>query len=69
MAREAADPSFNREEWDTAAWRQRLHEPWDDEEPEEVLTAEACGSGNKDSEVAAAVGGSGEAKADEAAKV
>ncbi|KAF5788073.1 hypothetical protein HanXRQr2_Chr10g0459971 [Helianthus annuus] len=69
MAREAADPSFDRAEWDTATWRQRLHDLRDDEEPEEVLTAEAGASGIKDPEQVAAAGGSGEAKVDEAAKV
>ncbi|KAJ0764874.1 hypothetical protein HanPI659440_Chr08g0297061 [Helianthus annuus] len=69
MARETADPSYNRVEWDTTAWRQMLHELGDDEEPEEVLTAEAGGSGSKDPEDAAASGGSGEAKVDEVAKV
>ncbi|MFS7930932.1 hypothetical protein Hanom_Chr04g00350061 [Helianthus anomalus] len=69
MAREVVDPSFNRAEWDTAAWRQRLHELGDDEKPEEVLTAEAGASGSKDPEDAAVAGGSGEAKVDEEAKV
>ncbi|KAJ0511032.1 hypothetical protein HanIR_Chr11g0547391 [Helianthus annuus] len=69
MAREAADPSFDRAEWDTTGWRQRLHELGDNEEPEEVLTAEAGASGTKDPEQVAAAGGSGETKVDEAANV
>ncbi|MFS7947910.1 hypothetical protein Hanom_Chr06g00553701 [Helianthus anomalus] len=72
MAREAADPSFDRAEWDIAGWKQRLQELGDDEEPEEVLTLEAGTSGTKDPLEVAATGGSGEggeAKVDEAAKV
>ncbi|KAJ0728142.1 hypothetical protein HanLR1_Chr07g0238221 [Helianthus annuus] len=48
MAKEAADPSFDRAEWDVAAWKQRLQELGDDEDAEEVLTIEAGGSGGKD---------------------
>ncbi|KAJ0814446.1 hypothetical protein HanPSC8_Chr17g0785811 [Helianthus annuus] len=71
MAKEAADPSFDRSEWDVEAWKQRLQELGDDEEPKEVLPIEAGGSGNKDPEDAAAAGGSsegGEVKVDDAAK-
>ncbi|KAF5811474.1 hypothetical protein HanRHA438_Chr04g0191481 [Helianthus annuus] len=59
MAKEAADPSFDRSEWDLEAWAKRLAELGDDEEPKEVLALEAGGSGDKDPEEAAA-GGSGE---------
>ncbi|MFS7955566.1 hypothetical protein Hanom_Chr07g00644161 [Helianthus anomalus] len=71
MAKNVVDPSFNRAEWDTAAWRQRLHELKDDEDAEELLTIEAGGSGGKDHVDASEAGGScegGEAKVDDAAK-
>ncbi|MFS7947184.1 hypothetical protein Hanom_Chr06g00545121 [Helianthus anomalus] len=71
MAKEGADPSFDRSEWDLEAWVKRLAQLGDDEEPEEVLALEASGSEAKDPEDAA-VGGSGkggEEKVDEAAKV
>ncbi|MFS7929694.1 hypothetical protein Hanom_Chr04g00335561 [Helianthus anomalus] len=71
MAKEAADPSFDRSAWNVEAWKQRLQELGDDEEPEEVLTIKAGGSGSKDPLDAIEAGGSGEggeAKADETAK-
>ncbi|KAJ0957340.1 hypothetical protein HanPSC8_Chr01g0026111 [Helianthus annuus] len=71
MAKEAADPSFDRSEWDLEGWTKRLAELRDDEEPEEVLALESGGSGAQDPEDAAA-GGSGQGgdeKVDEAANV
>ncbi|KAJ0485895.1 hypothetical protein HanLR1_Chr14g0535951 [Helianthus annuus] len=73
MAKEVADPSFDRSAWDVEAYKQRLKELGDDEEPEEVLAIKAGGSGSKDPEDAAAAGAGGsgeggEAKADEAVK-
>ncbi|MFS8033615.1 hypothetical protein Hanom_Chr17g01571661 [Helianthus anomalus] len=56
---------------DVEAWKQRLQELGDDEEPEEVLAIEAGGNDSKDPEDAAAAGGSGEGgevKVDDAAK-
>ncbi|MFS7978128.1 hypothetical protein Hanom_Chr10g00911991 [Helianthus anomalus] len=72
MAKEAADPSFDRSEWDVEAQTKRLAELGDDEEPEEVLALEAGGSGAKDPEDTEAAGGSGkggEEKVNEAVKV
>ncbi|MFS7922022.1 hypothetical protein Hanom_Chr03g00243731 [Helianthus anomalus] len=71
VAKEAADPSFDRAEWDVATWKQRLQELGDNENAEEVLTIEAGGSGGKDPVDAAEAGGSGEcgeAKVDDATK-
>ncbi|MFS7912032.1 hypothetical protein Hanom_Chr02g00125061 [Helianthus anomalus] len=71
MAKEADDPSFDKSEWDVEAWKYRLQELGDDEEPEEVLAIEASGSGSKDPLDTAEAGGSGEGgemKVDEAAK-
>ncbi|MFS7955542.1 hypothetical protein Hanom_Chr07g00643891 [Helianthus anomalus] len=71
---ETVDSSFNRAEWDIAAWRQRLHELRDDEDAEELLTIEAGGSGDKDPVDVSEAGGSceggegGEDKVDDAAK-
>ncbi|MFS8022869.1 hypothetical protein Hanom_Chr16g01444591 [Helianthus anomalus] len=42
MAKEAADPSFDRSEWDLEAWAKRLVELGDEYEPED---AAAGGSG------------------------
>ncbi|MFS7954643.1 hypothetical protein Hanom_Chr07g00632921 [Helianthus anomalus] len=71
MAKEAADPSFDRSEWDLEAWKQRLVELGDEDEPAEVLALEGGGSGVKDrvEEAAGASGKGGEEKVDEAAKV
>ncbi|MFS7983959.1 hypothetical protein Hanom_Chr11g00980851 [Helianthus anomalus] len=69
MAMEAADPSFDRSAWDVKAWKQRLVELGDDDEPEEMLTLKAGGS--KDPKDATEAGGSGEGrkeKVDEAVK-
>ncbi|MFS8001642.1 hypothetical protein Hanom_Chr13g01192731 [Helianthus anomalus] len=33
MAKEAADPAFDRSGWDVEAWKQRLVELWDEDEP------------------------------------
>ncbi|KAJ0433918.1 hypothetical protein HanPSC8_Chr17g0774491 [Helianthus annuus] len=71
MAKEAADPSFDRSEWDLEAWAKRLAKLGDKDEPKEALALEAGGSEVKDPGEATA-GGSGkggEEKVDEAAKV
>ncbi|MFS7966085.1 hypothetical protein Hanom_Chr09g00769731 [Helianthus anomalus] len=71
MAKEAANPSFDRAEWDLEAWKHRLVELGDEDEPEEVLALEGRGSEVKDP-VVEATGGSGkggEEKVDKAAKV
>ncbi|MFS7954281.1 hypothetical protein Hanom_Chr07g00628461 [Helianthus anomalus] len=71
MAKEGADPSFDRSEWDLEAWKQRLVELGDEYEPEEVLALEGGGSEVKDhaKEATGGSGKGGEEKVDEAAKV
>ncbi|MFS7947188.1 hypothetical protein Hanom_Chr06g00545221 [Helianthus anomalus] len=71
MAKEAADPSFDRSEWDLEGSTMRPAELGDDEELEEVLALEAGGSEAHDPEdaVAGGSGQGGDEKVDEAAKV
>ncbi|MFS7944548.1 hypothetical protein Hanom_Chr06g00513481 [Helianthus anomalus] len=59
MAKEATDPAFDRSGWDVEAWKQRLVELRDEDEPKEVLALEGGGSEVKDPEDAA-TGGSGQ---------
>ncbi|MFS7975958.1 hypothetical protein Hanom_Chr10g00886781 [Helianthus anomalus] len=71
MAKEAVDPAFDRSGWDVEAWKQRLVEVGDEDEPDEVLALEGGGSEAKDPEDAA-TGGSGqggEKKVEDAVKV
>ncbi|MFS7906036.1 hypothetical protein Hanom_Chr01g00054651 [Helianthus anomalus] len=71
MAKEAADPSFDTAEWDLEAWKNRLVELGDEDEPEEVLALEGGGSEVKDSteEAAGGSGKGGDEKVEDAAKV
>ncbi|KAJ0866978.1 hypothetical protein HanRHA438_Chr12g0557861 [Helianthus annuus] len=71
MAKEASEPNFDRAEWDLEAWKQRLVELGDEDEPEEVLALEGGGSEVKDpaEEAAGSSGKGGEEKVDAAMKV
>ncbi|MFS8032484.1 hypothetical protein Hanom_Chr17g01558321 [Helianthus anomalus] len=71
MAKETQDPAFDRSGCDLEAWKQRLVEFGDENEPEEVLALEGGGSEAKDPKAEAA-GGSGkgsEEAVEDAAKV
>ncbi|MFS7934865.1 hypothetical protein Hanom_Chr05g00396671 [Helianthus anomalus] len=71
MAKKAADPAFDRSSWDVEAWKQRLVELGDEDEPEEVLALEGGGNEVKDPEDAVAGGSSqgGAKKVEDALKV
>ncbi|MFS7954702.1 hypothetical protein Hanom_Chr07g00633641 [Helianthus anomalus] len=71
MAKEAADPAFDMSIWDVEAWKQRLVELGNEDEPEEVLALEGGGSEAKDPKdvVAEGSGQGDEKKVEDAAKV
>ncbi|MFS8024865.1 hypothetical protein Hanom_Chr16g01468321 [Helianthus anomalus] len=71
IAKEAADPSFDKVEWDLEAWKQRLVELGDEDEPEEVPALKGGGSEVKDpaEEAAGGSGKGGDEKVEDAAKV